>query len=73
MNEGGRIINIGSIISRLGFWMLSVYFAAKGALASMTVAIAEELGPKGTTANVVSAGPIATISSMEASPIGAQD
>ncbi|KIW66398.1 hypothetical protein PV04_05734 [Phialophora macrospora] len=70
MKEGGRVINIGSIISRLGSWMLPVYCASKGALTSMTVAIAEELGPKGITANVVSPGPIATDLSMEGSPIG---
>ena len=69
MKEGGRIINIGSIISRLGSWMLPVYCASKGALTSMTVAIAEELGPKGITANVVSPGPIATDLSMQGSPI----
>ncbi|KIX93586.1 uncharacterized protein Z520_10764 [Fonsecaea multimorphosa CBS 102226] len=69
MTTGGRIINIGSIISRLGSWMLPVYCASKGALTSMTVAIAEELGPKGITANVVSPGPIATDLSMEGSPI----
>jgi 3-oxoacyl-[acyl-carrier protein] reductase len=72
MKEGGRIINIGSIISRLGSWMLPVYSASKGALTSMTVAIAEELGPKGITANVVSPGPIATDLSMKGSPIGAR-
>ena len=70
MKEGGRVINIGSIISRLGSWMLPVYCASKGALTSMTVAIAEEFGPKGITANVVSPGPIATDLSMEGSPIG---
>lgn len=93
MKEGGRVINIGSIISRLGSWMLPVYCecsrkassfllncvdvsrlttsgASKGALTSMTVAISEELGSKGITANVVSPGPIATDLSMKGSPIG---
>ncbi len=72
MKEGGRIINVGSIISRLGSWMLPVYCASKGALTSMTVAISEELGPKGITANMVSPGPIATDLSMEGTPIGAR-
>jgi NAD(P)-dependent dehydrogenase (short-subunit alcohol dehydrogenase family) len=72
MKEGGRIINVGSIISRLGSWMLPVYSAAKGALTSMTVAISEELGAKGITANVVSPGPIATDLSMKGSPIAAR-
>jgi 3-oxoacyl-[acyl-carrier protein] reductase len=69
MGEGGRVINVGSVISRLGSLMLPVYGATKGALTAMTVAIAEELGPKGITANVVSPGPITTDLSMDGSPI----
>lgn len=69
MKEGGRVINVGSVISRLGSLMLAVYGASKGALNSMTVAISEELGAKGITANVVSPGPIATDLSMDGSPI----
>lgn len=69
MKEGGRIVNIGSIISRLGSLMLPVYGASKGALNAMTVAMSEELGPKGITINVVSPGPITTDLSMEGSPI----
>lgn len=69
MKEGGRIVNLGSIISRLGSFMLPVYGASKGALNAMTVAMSEELGSKGITINVVSPGPITTDLSMEGSPI----
>lgn len=69
LKEGGRIINISSIIARLGSLMLPVYGASKGALNAMTVAMSEELGPKGITINLVAPGPIATDLSMEGSPI----
>jgi 3-oxoacyl-[acyl-carrier protein] reductase len=69
MREGGRIINVGSVITRLGHEWLAVYGASKGALDAMTVAVAQELGPKGITINVVAPGPIATELSMKGSPI----
>ncbi|KAI1874268.1 uncharacterized protein JN550_002847 [Neoarthrinium moseri] len=69
MKEGGRIINVSSIIAKLGHEWLAVYGASKGALNSMTVGIAQELGPKGITANVVAPGPITTDMSMRGSPV----
>ncbi|KIX02637.1 uncharacterized protein Z518_08579 [Rhinocladiella mackenziei CBS 650.93] len=69
MRAGGRIINIGSVIARLGSLMLPVYGASKGALNAMTIAMSEELGPQGITINVVAPGPIATDLSLEGSPI----
>ncbi|EXJ90608.1 hypothetical protein A1O1_03711 [Capronia coronata CBS 617.96] len=69
MKAGGRIVNISSIIARLGSKMLLVYGASKGALNSLTVAMSEELGPKGITINVVAPGPISTDLSMQGSPI----
>lgn len=69
LKAGGRIINISSIIARLGSKMLLIYGASKGALNSLTVAVAEELGPKGITANVVAPGPISTDLSMQGSPL----
>lgn len=67
--SGGRIINIGSIVAKMGNKMLTVYSASKGALTSASVAMAEELGPKGITINVVAPGPIATSMSMAGSSI----
>lgn len=72
MGKGGRIVNISSIIAKLGSYMLPVYGASKGALASMSSALAEELGPKGITINVVSPGPIKTDLSMQGSPVAAR-
>lgn len=67
--QGGRIINIGSIVAKMGNKMLVPYSASKGALTSATVAMAEELGPRDITINVVAPGPIATSMDMRGSPI----
>jgi 3-oxoacyl-[acyl-carrier protein] reductase len=72
MSHGGRIVNVSSIIAKLGSSRLPVYGASKGALASMSFALAEELGPKGITINVVSPGPITTDLSMKGSPVAAR-
>lgn len=69
MKEGGRIINVGSVVTRLGHEWLAVYGASKGAVNAMTAAIAPELGAKGITVNVVAPGPISTEMSMKGSPI----
>jgi 3-oxoacyl-[acyl-carrier protein] reductase len=72
MKSGGRIVNTSSIIAKLGSSMLPVYGASKGALNSMSIALAEELGPKGITINLVSPGPIRTDLSMQGSPVAAR-
>ncbi|KAF7184131.1 hypothetical protein CNMCM7691_004690 [Aspergillus felis] len=72
MKSGGRIVNTSSIIAKLGSSMLPVYGASKGALNSMSIALAEELGPKGITINLVSPGPIKTDLSMQGSPVAAR-
>ena len=69
MKAGGRIVNIGSIVGKLGHEWLVVYGSAKGAVNAMTVALAQELGPKGITINVVAPGPIKTEMSMVGTPI----
>ncbi|EXJ81068.1 hypothetical protein A1O3_07356 [Capronia epimyces CBS 606.96] len=70
LRAGARIINISSIIARLGSKMLITYGASKGALNSLTVALSDELGPRGITINVVAPGPIKTDMSMQGTPIG---
>lgn len=69
MKWGGRIINVSSIIAKLGPSILTVYGASKGALNSMTVSLADELGPKGITINVVAPGPIDTDLSGKGTPV----
>jgi 3-oxoacyl-[acyl-carrier protein] reductase len=59
-SPGGRIINIGSVVSRTGTKYAAFYSSSKAALNTLSLAWAEELGEKGITVNVVSPGPIDT-------------
>lgn len=60
MSAGSRIINLGTIGSTRPNNIMPHYYAAKGALATMTVSLAKELGPRGITVNLVSPGLIRT-------------
>jgi len=46
MNKGGRIVNISSIASIIGYPMLVPYCASKGGINGFTRALALELAPK---------------------------
>jgi 3-oxoacyl-[acyl-carrier protein] reductase len=59
-SQAGRIINIGSILSRYGDANLIAYSASKHAILGLTRALATELGPLGITANCVQPGVIVT-------------
>ncbi|HYA81636.1 MAG TPA: SDR family NAD(P)-dependent oxidoreductase [Methylocystis sp.] len=58
--EGGRIVNISSIIAATGYNGLSVYGASKAALNGFTKSLARELGKLDITVNAVAPGFIAT-------------
>ena len=61
MQEGGRIITIGSVNSDyVPVAGLSVYALTKGAVASFTRGLARDLGPRGITVNNVQPGPVDT-------------
>lgn len=60
MKNGGRIINISSIASFVGFEGLVHYCASKGALNSMVRALALEMAPKNILVNAVAPGAIST-------------
>ncbi|WP_375514033.1 3-oxoacyl-ACP reductase family protein [uncultured Nostoc sp.] len=61
MQEGGRIINIGSTnAERMPFAGGSVYAMSKSALQGLVQGLARDLGPRGITINNVQPGPIAT-------------
>lgn len=61
MNDGGRIINIGSVAAeRSIFPSGSVYAMTKAAIAGLTRGIARDLAPRGITVNTVQPGPIDT-------------
>jgi 3-oxoacyl-[acyl-carrier protein] reductase len=62
MPDGGRIINIGSVLGeRATTAGLSVYNASKFAVAGLTRSWAKDLAPRNILVNVVQPGPIATI------------
>jgi NAD(P)-dependent dehydrogenase (short-subunit alcohol dehydrogenase family) len=64
----GRVINLGTVGSTRPNANSPHYYAAKGALANMTVSLARELGPHGVGVNLVSPGLIRT-AEVEASSI----
>ncbi|ORY68173.1 uncharacterized protein BCR38DRAFT_362409 [Pseudomassariella vexata] len=67
MPRGGRIINIGSIMSQMGPEKLGVYAATKAATNSLTATWAWELGrTHGITINTVAPGPVITDINAEA-------
>ncbi|EXJ89648.1 hypothetical protein A1O3_02715 [Capronia epimyces CBS 606.96] len=61
MHRGGRVINIGSIASKLGIGPTALYGAAKAANDALTYSLAMELGRgHGVTINTVAPGPVPT-------------
>ncbi len=58
--DNGRIINLGTIGSTRPNNIMPHYYAAKGALATLTVSLSKEVGPRGITVNLVSPGLIRT-------------
>ena len=56
----GKIINISSIWGKVGASMESIYSASKGAVISLTLALAKELAPSGICVNCVCPGVIET-------------
>lgn len=71
MKEGGRIINIGSMMSDFAtFPQFSVYTMTKGAVSGLTRGLARDLAPKQITVNNVQPGPIDTDMNPADGPMG---
>ena len=68
IQDGGRIINISSAVSRVSFPGVSAYGIMKGAIDVFTRFLALELGPRGISANVVAPGAIFGGGAMEDTP-----
>lgn len=61
MSDGGRIISVGTNLSEHApFGGLSLYNLSKSALNGFTKALARELGPRGTTVNLLQPGSTVT-------------
>lgn len=61
MGKGGRVINIGSVMSDFSIFPgASVYTMTKSAVSGLTRGLARELGARGITINNVQPGPIDT-------------
>lgn len=56
LRDGGRIINISSAVTRIAFPEVAAYSMTKGALNTMTLLLAAQLGPRGITVNAVAPG-----------------
>lgn len=56
MNDGGRIVNISSVATRMANPAQTSFAMTKGALETMSRTLAHELGPRGITVNVVAPG-----------------
>jgi 3-oxoacyl-[acyl-carrier protein] reductase len=67
--KGGSIINIGSVVAS-GFANISVYSATKGAVNTITVALAKELGPKKIRVNALNPGMVETEGAHAAGLVG---
>src|SRR5579871_1178426 len=60
LNDGGRIVNISSGLTRVSIPGSASYAAMKGAIEVLSRYLAKELGPRGIAVNTVAPGAIAT-------------
>jgi 3-oxoacyl-[acyl-carrier protein] reductase len=70
LGEGGSIINIGSVVSRLTPPATSVYTATKGAVDAITGVLSRELAPKKIRVNSLNPGMVETEGTHAAGIIG---
>jgi len=72
MKQGGRIIHIGSSMTRYAaFPTASVYTLTKGAITGFNRSLVRDLGPKGITVNTVHPGPTDTDMNPADGPVAA--
>lgn len=60
LRNDGRILNLGSAATRVSLPAIPAYTMAKGAVNALTLALANQLGPRGITVNAIQPGFVAT-------------
>ncbi|MEU3623814.1 short-chain dehydrogenase [Amycolatopsis coloradensis] len=65
MNDGGRIITVSSVATRMANPAQTSFAMTKGALETMSRTLAQQLGPRGITVNVVAPGATKTPDNRE--------
>ena len=70
MGEGGSVINIGSLVTRIVPPGSSVYTATKGAVDAITGVLSRELGPRKIRVNALNPGMVETEGTVTAGFIG---
>ena len=70
LGEGGSIINLGSVVTRVTPAASAVYTGTKGAIDAITGVLARELGPRKIRVNAINPGMIETEGTHAASMIG---
>ena len=72
MREGGRIINLSSVLGRFGVPGYTAYCTSKHAVIGFTRALAMELAPRAITVNAVSPGWVETDMAVQGMTLGAE-
>lgn len=72
LGEGGSIINIGSLVTRIVPPASAVYTGSKGAVDAITGVLAQELGPRKIRVNAVNPGMVETEGAHAAGFIGSE-
>ena len=70
LGEGGSIINVGSLVTRIAPPGSAVYTGTKGAVDAITAVLARELGPRKIRVNALNPGMIETEGAHAAGMIG---
>ena len=72
IGEGGSIINIGSVVSRITPPTSSIYTGTKGAVDAITGVLAKELGAKKIRVNSINPGMVETEGTQTAGVLGSE-
>jgi len=72
MGEGGSIVNVSSLVTRIVPAASAVYTGTKGAVDAITGVLSQELGPRGIRVNAVNPGIVETEGTHSAGFIGSE-